>query len=119
MTRTPTPVYAWCTGERRSLTARIGDHRERSFTRTPDAYTCSDQGKRTGVRPPRTPATQKPPLTRENAGRSPVPPFGADPKGVRPRSALGSEVYDPSEREVHYVVYGQVYATTANPQEDQ
>lgn len=46
-------------------------------------------------------------------------PYGADPKGVRPRSALGYEVYDPSEREVHDVVYGQVYATTANPQEDQ
>ena len=41
----------------------------------------------------------KTPLTRENAGRSPVP-LRADPKGVRPRSALGSEGTTQGEREV-------------------
>ena len=108
-----------CTGARQPLPARIDGHASWPCTRAPSACTTSDQGKHPGARVSRAPATTKTPLTRENADRSPVHPYGADPKGVRPRSALGYEVYDPSEREVHDVVYGQVYATTANPQEDQ
>lgn len=93
----------WCTGERQPPTARISDRAPWSFTRTPGAYTCSDKGKRTGVRETRTPATQKPTLTRGNAYRSPVHPYGADPQGVRTPVRLGSLVYaaTPSSRMTH------------------
>lgn len=92
-TRAPLLVHGWCTGARRSLTVGIRDHTERACTRAPGACTCSDQGKHRVHHPSRAPATQKPPLTRENAGRAPVHPFGADPTVSDPRSAWGPLVH--------------------------
>ena len=97
-TRAPLLVHGRCTGARQSLTVGISDHAGRACTRAPGACTCSDQGKHRVHHPTRAPATRKPPLTRENAGRAPVHPFGADPTVSDPRSARGPLVHAPGAR---------------------
>lgn len=82
-----------CTGVRQPRTARFGIDAAWSCTRALGAYTTSDKGKRLGARVSRTPATQKPPLTRGNATRTPVHPYGADPQGVRTPVRLGPVVH--------------------------
>lgn len=64
------------TGGRQSLTARFGDHAERSSTRPLGSSTAPDQGKRCGGRVARPPQHQKCALTRENAPPSTRLPYG-------------------------------------------